>query len=307
MLISNRRRYYERNNYLIQQYIYIDRLLDSSLPYNLIEEYNQPSLPIDVPPTINEESHSSPVSPNLDESSGQIGNVAEVLSNGSNSKVKVKRTPKNLYKLRDEQTPLLTAEVGGSDSQQILPEFIPEEETDSGDSVVKVAIYINLAANTILLILKIIVTVLTSSLSVIASLVDAALDFLSTAIVWTTTRLISRQDQYAYPVGRRRLEPIGVLVFSVIMITSFFQVALEGFQRMTSGNHTIVELTIPAIAIMSSTVVIKFLCWLWCRFIKNSSVQALAQDAMTDVVFNIFSIIFPLGTSSHLSLVAAAN
>jgi len=78
------------------------------------------------------------------------------------------------------------------------------------------------------------------------------------------------------------------------MVTSFFQVALEGFQRMTSGNHSIVQLTIPAIAIMSSTVVIKFLCWLWCRFIKNSSVQALAQDAITDVVFNIFSIIFPL-------------
>lgn len=289
------RQYYERNNYLIQQYIYIDRLLDSSLPHNLIQEYNQLSLPIDVPPTINEESHSSPVSPDLDETSGQISNVAEVLSNGSNSQVKVKRTPKNLYKLPDEQTPLLTAEVDGSDSpQQILPEFIPEEEIDSGDSIVKVAIYTNLAANTILLILKIIVTVLTSSLSVIASLVDAVLDFLSTAIVWTTTRLISRQDQYAYPVGRRRLEPIGVLVFSVIMITSFFQVALEGFQRMTSGNHTIVELTIPAITIMSSTVVIKFLCWLWCRFIKNSSVQALAQDAMTDVVFNIFSIIFPL-------------
>jgi divalent metal cation (Fe/Co/Zn/Cd) transporter len=48
---------------------------------------------------------------------------------------------------------------------------------------------------------------------------------------------------------------------------------------------------------MSSTVLIKAACWLWCRLIKNSSVQALAQDAMTDVVFNIFSIIFPLGTS----------
>ena len=46
---------------------------------------------------------------------------------------------------------------------------------------------------------------------------------------------------------------------------------------------------------MSSTVLIKAACWLWCRLIKNSSVQALAQDAMTDVIFNIFSIIFPLG------------
>ena len=42
------------------------------------------------------------------------------------------------------------------------------------------------------------------SVSVLASLVDAALDFLSTGIVWTTTWLISQQDQYKYPVGRRR-------------------------------------------------------------------------------------------------------
>ncbi|OCL14521.1 hypothetical protein AOQ84DRAFT_428860 [Glonium stellatum] len=288
------RKYYERNNFLIQQYTYIDRLLDSSLPHDLIQEYNQPSVSIDVPPTISEESHSTPVSPNIDETDEQTRNIAEAFSNGSNSQVKIKRTPKNLYKLPDEQTPLFTTDVDSDSPQQILPEFIPDEEVGSGDSIVKVAIYINLTANTTLLILKIIVTVLTSSLSVIASLVDAALDFLSTAIVWTTTHLISRQDQYAYPVGRRRLEPIGVLVFSVIMITSFFQVALEGFQRMTSGIHNVVQLTIPAVAIMSSTVVIKFVCWLWCRFIKNSSVQALAQDAMTDVVFNIFSIIFPL-------------
>lgn len=166
---------------------------------------------------------------------------------------------------------------------------------DSQDRIVTVAIYINITANALLLCGKIVVIVLTSSLSVLASLVDAALDFLSTAIIWTTTKLISRQDQHAYPVGRSRLEPIGVLVFSVIMITSFAQVALQCFNRLTSGDRTVVQLGIPSIAIMASTVLIKFGCWLWCRLIKNSSVQALAQDAMTDVIFNTFSIIFPIG------------
>lgn len=90
---------------------------------------------------------------------------------------------------------------------------------------------------------------LTSSLSVLASLVDAALDFLSTAIVWTTTKLISQRDCYAYPVGRRRLEPIGVLVFSVIMITSFFQVALECFARLSGNDHSIVTLGLPSVII----------------------------------------------------------
>lgn len=78
------------------------------------------------------------------------------------------------------------------------------------------------------------------------------------------------------------------------MITSFFQVFLECFNRLTGRDHSIVRLGIPAIVIMASTVLVKLGCWLWCRLIKNSSVQALAQDAMTDVIFNIFSIIFPL-------------
>ncbi|KAE9978469.1 hypothetical protein BLS_000593 [Venturia inaequalis] len=300
------RGYYERNNSLIQQYLYIDKLLDSSLPHDLIQEYHQHghsshhgqlSQRIDIPNTITEEM----ASPGEDKMGHSLnGSVSGGGSGGQTptGNTKVKRTPKNLYKVQqaNENTPLLEGpqEEEEEEDRPLLPEFEPEEDEDSQSPQVTFAIYLNLAANTILLILKIIVTVLTSSVSVLASMVDAALDFLSTAIIWTTTRMISQQDQYKYPVGRRRLEPIGVLLFSVIMITSFFQVALEGLKRLTSGDHEIVQLSPAAIAIMSSTVLIKGACWLWCRLINNSSVQALAQDAMTDVVFNIFSIIFPL-------------
>lgn len=283
-----RRKYYERNNYLIQQYAYIDRLLDSSLPHDLIQEYGDSQ--IDVPPTIQEESNSGGQTPGASTPKGEANGTAAQ---------KLKRTPRDLYRLQDdENTPLLD---GASDDA--VAAFQPEDDDEGSDRIVTVAIYINLVANTVLLILKIIATIITDSLSVLASLVDAALDFLSTAIVWTTTTIISRSDRdiESFPVGRRRLEPIGVLVFSVIMITSFFQVALESIQRLMSPSRDVVALSIPAVIIMASTVVVKFLCWLWCRLIRNSSVQALAQDAMTDVVFNIFSIIFPLiGYFAHI-------
>ena len=270
------RRYYERNNFLISQYLYIDRLLDSSLPHNLLEEYNHTP---GIPPTITEQ---PPTPTNADFTQAQNGD-------GSGT-TRIKRTPRTLYKLPEETTPLLA-----QDGTKVLDlEGWDDGDVDSSDPIVTVAIAINFAANTILLAGKITVIVLTSSLSVLASLVDAALDFLSTAIVFATTKLISSDDHYGYPVGRRRLEPIGVLVFAVIMVTSFFQVALECIQRLSSSDHSIVQLGLPAIAIMIGTVVIKGLCWFWCRLVKNSSVQALAQDAMTDVVFNTFSIIFPL-------------
>ena len=284
------RQYYERNNYLIGQYMYIDRLLDSSLPHDLLQDYGRSQANQEHMKTITEESSPAPT-PTISEPD------PNTYLSTSNPNSTLKRTPKNLYKVPDETDALLTNDNESLDSDHPeVPAYNPddEEESDSSSPAVTIAIYINLTANILLLISKIIVIVLTSSLSVLASLVDAALDFLSTAIVWTTTKLIASRDQYAYPVGRRRLEPVGVLVFSVIMMTSFFQVALTCFQRLIGPDRDVVALTLPAIIIMLSTILIKGFCWFWCRLVRNSSVQALAQDAVTDVIFNTFSIIFPL-------------
>ncbi|KAI1613698.1 hypothetical protein EDD36DRAFT_451714 [Exophiala viscosa] len=299
------RKYYERNNFLVAQYLYIDRLLDSSLPHDLIQEY-QHSAPAGYTSNMNtiSEEPTSAITINGSANDNDNGAAKTTTDKTSPAEPKIKRTPKNLYKLPDEATPLLAD--GGNGNEDVVTdeeaaELHPEidltdldEGVELDDPVVTLAIYLNLAANIVLLAGKIAVIILTSSLSVLASLVDAALDFLSTAIVWSTTKIISRQDQYAYPIGRRRLEPVGVLVFSIIMITSFFQVSLECINRLASGDHQVVELGIPAVVIMLSTVAIKGFCWFWCRLVKNSSVQALAQDAATDVVFNTFSIIFPL-------------
>ncbi|OTB11770.1 hypothetical protein K445DRAFT_306727 [Daldinia sp. EC12] len=278
------REYYERTNYLVQQYLYIDRLLDSSLPHDLLNEYNN------LPHHSFKDDLLGPITPLTNFSSPQNATFGAVVTK------KVKRTPKDIYR-PTETTPLFENDEEENQWDGPKPE-IPwleeDEELDSSDKIVATAIYVNFAANLLLLAGKIAVVISVSSMSVLASLVDAVLDFLSTVIVWTTTWLISRQDQYKYPVGRRRLEPLGVLVFSVIMITSFVQVALESLQRLASPDHELVEVGIPALSIMLGTVIIKGLCWLWCRLVKNSSVQALAEDAMTDVIFNTGSILFPI-------------
>lgn len=111
------------------------------------------------------------------------------------------------------------------------------------------------------------------------------MDMLSTLIIWATSHLVQssqNNDNTRFPVGRSRLEPIGVLIFSIIMITSFVQVGIEGIQRLITPDKEIIELTPWAIGIMASTVAVKGILWLWCRLVKNSSVQALAADAFTD-------------------------
>ncbi|KAG6066529.1 hypothetical protein E4U32_005802 [Claviceps aff. humidiphila group G2b] len=340
------REYYERTNELIEQYMYIDCLLDSSIPHDLLNEYNaeleaSAFKPIDVPATIAEEtsaaasssasSHSPPVvAPSelaahppsgsygaVDSKAHRGTNPVSPLSSDPSSKIAQlppKRTPQDIFRSSEnlpllkqhrdegepENPPHATRAPSPSSPSDAGPRpnlpWLEDAAISSNDPVVTVAIWINMIANLFLLVGKLAVVVSVPSMSVLASLVDAVLDFLSTAIVWVTTKLISKgqQDQHHYPVGRHRLEPVGVLVFSVIMVTSFVQVGLECIQRLASPEHEILELGLPAILIMLSTIVIKGGCWLWCRLVKNSSVRALAEDAKTDVIFNIGSIFFPI-------------
>lgn len=164
-------------------------------------------------------------------------------------------------------------------------------------AIVKFWINVNLLANFVLLGGKAAVFFLTSSLSVIASLIDSILDLLSTLIIWVSATIADRRDwktRHLYPVGRNRLEPIGVLVFSVVMVVSFLKVADEAVERLWNGDHEVVNISGPSFTIMLLTVLIKVALYFCCRSINSSAVQALAADAMTDIMFNTFSIIFPL-------------
>lgn len=253
------------------------------MPHRLIGDYHQNLY--DIPETDSENSRD-----------GENRSYDGVYENNATPKLsgKIKRTPRNLYRFPAETSSLLSPSA--DETAPLLEDALPKdsEPVDSGHRVVEIAIYVNFIANILLLVAKIVVMSMTNSLSVLASLVDAALDFFSTAIIWITSTLIKKPDRYRFPISRRRLEPLSVLIFAVVMMTSFVQVAITSIGRLMSDDHVPVELTISAIAVMASTVLVKLACWFWCRLVKNSGVQALAQDAMTDVVFNIFSILFPL-------------
>lgn len=171
---------------------------------------------------------------------------------------------------------------------------------------------INVVANILLLAAKIGAVFVSDSLSLIASLVDSALDLLCTLIIWSTNKLVkwrAHSLQAKFPVGRKRLEPLGILVFSIvcifiylgvladtykIMVISFLQILQESFTKLfLSKEHHVASLAAAAIGAMGATIVVKGIIWIGCIPIKISQVQALAQDCKTDVFFNTLSLIFP--------------
>ncbi|KAK4136004.1 hypothetical protein BT67DRAFT_375904 [Trichocladium antarcticum] len=187
------------------------------------------------------------------------------------------------------------------DSLGAVEAFLPPEHIQKRARDLKHArwaINVNVAANIVLLVAKLASLRSSPSLSLAASTADSALDLFCTLIVYGTNRAVAwrvRALQLKYPVGRRRLEPIGILVFSVIMVVSFGHILQESVSKLVPGGaRNVAALPPVAIAAMAANAVIKGLIGLGCRHVQTTQVRALVQDCKTDVYFNIASLLFPL-------------
>ncbi|TYJ53394.1 hypothetical protein B9479_005994 [Cryptococcus floricola] len=170
-----------------------------------------------------------------------------------------------------------------------------QKKVERRERIAKLALHINTIVNVLLVAFKAVAVLYSASISLTASLVDSALDLLSTAIILGTSLAMGAGgDSHKYPAGKRRFEPLGVLIFSVAMIASFVQVFIESFQRATGpGEGEEIDLGPLGLGTMLATIGIKSILWVWCSKIPSSGVQALAQDAENDVFFNIMSLAFP--------------
>ncbi|KAI9252297.1 cation efflux family-domain-containing protein [Phascolomyces articulosus] len=163
--------------------------------------------------------------------------------------------------------------------------------------VIQLAINLSFVANIILFGSKFILAIYAGSMAILASAFESFLDLLSNAIIFFTIRIMKKQDYYKYPVGKSRMEPLGIIVFAVVITTSFSQVLLTSIQRLTDPEKSAepIDLSLVGILVLIANIVIKGALWFWCWTIKDSSsVQALAKDHENDVVFNIASTIFPV-------------
>lgn len=63
-------------------------------------------------------------------------------------------------------------------------------------------------ANMVLFIAKVYASVESRSLAVIASTLDSLLDLLSGFILWFTASAMRKPNQYQYPIGKKRMQPV---------------------------------------------------------------------------------------------------
>lgn len=70
------------------------------------------------------------------------------------------------------------------------------------------AILVSNIANMALFIAKIYASIDSRSLAVIASTLDSLLDLLAGFILWFTSHAMKTPNQYRYPIGKKRMQPV---------------------------------------------------------------------------------------------------
>ena len=210
---------------------------------------------------------------------------------------KVKRFYKHQNELVDAFVRLNTAQqaskFAGADLSGKFPLGAPDGDDEKTATSVRIAVRGSLAANIFLLCIKIVAAAMSGSLSVIASVLDSALDLFSGAVLAFTDHFMSIEDNTKYPAGKKRFEPLGVLIFSCVMCVASVSVLQEGAVRFASGKYESVSGFYETVGILALVILIKLVLYFYCKKLASfdASCDALAQDHCNDCLSNALGIL----------------
>ncbi|CAH9103793.1 unnamed protein product [Cuscuta epithymum] len=178
--------------------------------------------------------------------------------------------------------------------------FVPGLSKEEKANLVKsetFAIRISNIANMVLFAAKVYASVRSGSLAIIASTLDSLLDLLSGFILWFTSFSMQTPNPYQYPIGKKRMQPLGILVFASVMATLGLQIILESVRNLISkeSNFSLTkEQERWVIVIMLLVTLVKLALVFYCRSFTNEIVKAYAQDHFFDVITNIIGLVAAL-------------
>ncbi|XP_074307026.1 metal tolerance protein 4-like [Silene latifolia] len=175
-----------------------------------------------------------------------------------------------------------------------LPLDIDEEEENREQAQHERAMNISNAANVILLVLKIYATIRSGSIAIAASTLDSLLDLMAGGILWFTHLSMKNINIYKYPIGKLRVQPVGIVIFAAVMATLGFQVLIEAVEQLIKDKpyeKMTFEQLVWLYSIMLTATFVKLCLWFYCRRSGNKIVRAYAKDHYFDVVTNVVGLI----------------
>ncbi|GKT46545.1 metal tolerance protein 7 [Colletotrichum spaethianum] len=189
-----------------------------------------------------------------------------------------KGNKRKLKKFYNRQNELIDQFLGAEDEERLQV----AEDARVGPKI-KFAVNASFTVNFCLFVIQLYAAVSTGSLS---------MDLVSSFVMLITSRMAARPSVYKYPVGRTRIETIGIILFCALMTTVAIQLLVESGRALAEGARTSEKLHIVPIVIVSVAIFAKGSLMVYCfAYRKYPSVHVFFIDHRNDIVVNTFGLI----------------
>lgn len=165
-----------------------------------------------------------------------------------------------------------------------------DEERIQHERAMKISNY----ANIVLLAFKLYATIKSGSIAIAASTLDSLLDLMAGGILWFTHLSMKNTNIYKYPIGKLRIQPVGIVIFAAVMATLGFQVFVQAVEQLIADEPTekmSADKLMWLYTIMLSATFVKLALWIYCKSSTNKIVRAYAKDHYFDVVTNVVGLL----------------
>ena len=163
--------------------------------------------------------------------------------------------------------------------------------------LITIAVNTSFTINVLLFILKIIISVTSGSMSILASTLDSGLDIASGAILYFTNKIKNKKEFYKYPTGKEKLEPVGIIIFASVMGVSMLGLLQEVIIKLvmyssSNENRNTLPIKIDTFALVTliGNIVLKIALTIFCRIVhaktNSISIEAYADDHRNDIISN---------------------
>ncbi|KAF2280502.1 uncharacterized protein EI97DRAFT_411823 [Westerdykella ornata] len=201
-----------------------------------------------------------------------------------------KAKEKHMKKFYTRQNALIDQFLQSGDEERLAALDLQE----NGPKV-RFAVNASFAVNFCLFVIQLYAAISTGSLSLFATAADAFMDLVSSVVMLVTSRMASRPSIYKYPVGRTRIETIGIIMFCCLMTTVAIQLIIESGRALGAGETHSEDLHLIPIIFVSVAIFSKGSLCIYCFLYRRyPSVHVFFIDHRNDIAVNAFGLMMSI-------------
>lgn len=158
---------------------------------------------------------------------------------------------------------------------------------------------LSVASNTLLIILKLIVGILSGSVSIISEAIHSSMDLLAAIIAFFAVRVSDTPPDEKHPYGHGKVENISGVIEGLLILVASIMIIVEAIKKLTGGPYELESIWLGAVVMFISAVVNTVVSRKLYKVARATNSLALEADALhlkTDVFTS-------LGVAAGLGLI----